>query len=199
MRGLLAIAGVLAVGAQLAAFERPPRQQACPTPRATLWSNIRDSLWPQYGHADGDDRWAHLDTTGLPQRSATWCNPLAHDAQAVRAGRRLYEQNECASCHGEQGRGDGPGAAVSDPAPYDFTRREFAGIREPPGTALLYAVLARGIAGTSMQPPAAQLSAWERLALIAYLTSLPGPDAVRNSRAWADSLRARRPPPSPGP
>jgi len=47
-----------------------------------------------------------------------------------------------------------------------------------------------------MQPPATQLSAWERLALIAYLTSLPGPEAVRNSRQWADTLRARR---TPGP
>lgn len=194
MRGPLAIAGLLAIGAQLVAFERPPRQQPCPTPRATLWSNIRDSLWPQYGHGNGDDRWAHLDTTRLPQQSASWCNPLASDAQAVRAGRMLYEQNECASCHGETGGGDGPGAAVSDPAPYAFTRAEFAGMREPPGTAVLYAILTRGIAGTPMQPPATQLSAWERLALIAYLTSLPGPEAVRNSRLWADTLRARRTP-----
>jgi mono/diheme cytochrome c family protein len=176
----------------LSAVRPQARPQSCPTPRATLWSNIRDSLWPQFGHVDGDDRWAHLDSTRLPQQSATWCNPLASDAQAVRAGRLLYEQIECASCHGEQGRGDGPGAAVSDPAPYDFTRPEFAGMREPPGPAALYAILTRGIAGTSMQAPAAQLSGWERLALIAYLTSLPGPDAVRGSRAWADTLRARR-------
>ena len=186
---IVALAGCVVL--TLAALRSQPGQQPCPTPRATLWSNVRDTLWPLYGHVDGDDRWAHIDTTRLPQQSAGWCNPLANDAPAIRAGRMLYEQNECASCHGDQGRGDGPGAAVSDPAPYDFTRLEFAGMREPPGPAVLYAILTRGIAGTSMQAPVAQLSGWERLALIAYVTSLPGPDAVRASRAWADSLRRR--------
>lgn len=188
---MVALAG--SVMLLLAALRSRPAQQPCPTPRPTLWSNVRDTLWPLYAHAEGDDRWAHLDTARLPPPSAGWCNPLAADAQAIRAGRMLYEQHECAGCHGEMGRGDGPGAAVSDPAPYDFTRPEFAGMREPPGPAVLYAILTRGIGATTMRPYGDQLSGWERLALIAYLTSLPGPDAVRASRAWADSLRRRKP------
>jgi mono/diheme cytochrome c family protein len=186
---LLTVAAV----AVLAALRPTAAQQAaCPAPRVSQWSSIRDSLWPLFGHADGDDRWAHLDTAGLPGQSATWCNPLAADQQAIAAGRALYEQLECANCHGERGAGDGPGAAVSDPAPYDFTRAEFAGMREPPGTAVLYAILTRGIRGTTMQGYNAQASGWERLALIAWLTSLPGPEALRNSRAWADTLVRRR-------
>lgn len=190
---LVALAAAGALSGIRAAAGPGPRQQPCPAPRVSQWSSIRDSLWPLYSHTDGDDRWAHLDTAGLPRASGTWCNPLAADRQAIGAGRMLYQQHECATCHGETGAGDGPGAAVSEPAPYDFTRAEFAGMREPPGPAVLYAILTRGIDGTTMRPHAELLSGWDRLALIAYLTTLPGPEAVRASRAWADSLRARRP------
>jgi hypothetical protein len=66
-------------------------------------------------------------------------------------------------------------------------------MREPPGPAVLFAILTRGIDGTTMRGYAETLSGWERLAVIAYILELPGPAAVRSSRAWADSLRARRP------
>jgi high-affinity iron transporter len=141
-------------------------------------------------HREGDERWAHLDSIALPRQSATWCNPLQHDAAALAAARDLY-RDHCATCHGEAGRGDGPGAGMQEPPPYDFTRPEFAGMREPPGPALLYAMLARGIEGSAMTA-FPSLSGWERLALLAYVTGLPGAEAVATSRAWADSLRARR-------
>lgn len=192
MRVILAMAGVGALALAGAAGAPGTAGQACPAPRVSQWSSIRDSLWPRITHRAGDEAWAHLDTAGFPSQTAAWCNPLAGDAQALAAGRTIYQQNECANCHGDAGGGDGPGAMVGDPPPYNFTRPEFAGMREPPGTAVLYAIMTHGIAGTTMQPYGAQLSGWERLAVIAYLTSLPGPDAVRNSRAWADSLRVRR-------
>ncbi len=186
--GLTALAAVALVG--VAAASRAVPQAPCPAPRVALWSGIRDTLWPLIAHREGDDGWAHLDTITLPRESATWCNPLQNDAAAIAAARDLYTAN-CASCHGAEGRGDGQPPGATDPSPYDFTRPEFAGMREPPGPALLYAMLARGIGGTTM-PPAPELSGWERLAVLAYVTSLPGPEAVRNSRAWADSLRIRR-------
>ena len=37
-------------------------------------------------------------------------------------GRGIYKVN-CAPCHGESGRGDGPGAAVMKPLPRDHTDR----------------------------------------------------------------------------
>lgn len=192
MRATLVGLAVAMAAVSVVAWAPQPRGQACPVPRATLWSVIPNADWPRLAHRSGDDRWAHRDSVALPRDVAAWCNPAATDRQAIAAGRQLYDQMECASCHGDAGRGDGPGGAVADPAPYDFTRPEFAGMREPPGPALLYAILTQGIEGTTMQGYADRLSAWERLALIAYLTSLPGPDAVRNSRAWADTLRARR-------
>jgi high-affinity iron transporter len=127
---------------------------------------------------------------GFPLQAASWCNPLQADSQAVRAGAALFASN-CASCHGEAGKGDGPGAALASPVAYDFTRPEFAGMREAPGAASVYAMLARGIDGTAMKA-FPDLSGWERLAVMAYLMQLPGPEAIRASRAWADSLRARR-------
>ena len=166
----------------------PAAQQACPRP--ATWAATRDTLWPLFEHRDGDDRWAHLDASHLPGASATWCNPLANDSEAIRAGRSLYT-SWCASCHGDLGKGDGPGVAQADPPPYDFTRPEFAGLREAPGPGVLYAIVTRGIAGTMMRSFDADLSGWERLAVIAYVSQLPGAPAIRNSRAWADTLRAR--------
>jgi mono/diheme cytochrome c family protein len=142
-------------------------------------------------HRDGDGAWAHLSPDGLPGRSATWCDPLQGDSEAVRAGQALYAQ-QCATCHGDQGKGAGPGAALASPAPYDLTRAEFAGMREAPGPGVLYAILTRGIDGTVMRSFASEMSGWERLALIAYVSRLPGAAAVRTSRSWADTLRARR-------
>lgn len=164
---------------------------SCITPRVSRWIAIPDSAWPQLVHRPGDQAWAHLEPAALPRESATWCNPLQDDRAALQDGRRLYLEF-CASCHGAQGRGDGPGAAVADPPPYAFTRPEFAGMLEPPGPALLYAVLARGIDCTTMRP-FRDLGGWERLAVIAYVTQLPGPEAVANRRGWADTLRARHP------
>ncbi|MFI5208062.1 MAG: c-type cytochrome [Gemmatimonadales bacterium] len=168
-----------------------PSHQACPAPRASQWAAIRDSSWPLIVHRDGDDAWAHLEPAGLPGASATWCNPLQGDSEAIRAGRQLYGQ-WCASCHGDQGKGNGLNTEAANPSPYDFTRPEFAGMREPPGPAVLYAILTRGIPVTAMRAAGDDLGGWERLAVMAYITGLPGHEALRDSRAWADSLRARR-------
>jgi mono/diheme cytochrome c family protein len=189
-RAVFVAAGAIAVTAFTV---RPPVSQSCPAPRAALWAAIRDSSWPLLEHRDGDEAWAHLDPSGLPGSAATWCNPLQGDSEAVRAGRALYAQ-QCAMCHGDLGRGDGPGGAQTTVTPYDFTRPEFAGMREPPGSGVLYAIMTRGIDGTLMRGFAGELGGWERLAVIAYVTQLPGGAAMRGSRAWADSLRARRRP-----
>ena len=64
-------------------------------------------------------------------------------------------------------------------------------MREPPGLAVLYAIVTRGIDGTTMRAFGETLGPWERLAVLAYISELPGAEAVRASRAWADSLRSR--------
>jgi cbb3-type cytochrome oxidase cytochrome c subunit/cytochrome c5 len=70
-------------------------------------------------------------------------------------GEALYAQ-DCASCHGEHGAGDGPGSAGLHPKPANFTEHEYAMDR-------LSQALWNGVFGTAMQGwrdrPAADLAA----------------------------------------
>ena len=67
--------------------------------------------------------------------------------QMLERGRVLFAQN-CAACHGEKGRGDGPAAKGLLPVPRDFTRPD----RWKKGTALteMFETLATGIPGGAM-------------------------------------------------
>jgi hypothetical protein len=169
--------------------QHPAATARCPQP--AVWAAVRDSAWPLLTHVDGDSAWAHLEPDSLPRSSAAWCNPLDPRRSAVAAGRQIYGQY-CAACHGATGRGDGPGAGVMPPAPFDFTAPVFAGMREPPGPAVLYAILTRGVAGTTMRG-FPELGPWERLAVLEFITRLPGDSALARQKAWAETLEARRP------
>ena len=48
---------------------------------------------------------------------------LAYGAD-VEEGKKLYGQI-CATCHGQSGKGDGPGAAALNPKPRDHTDKEY--------------------------------------------------------------------------
>ncbi len=85
-------------------------------------------------HSDGDEHAAaategeHNDTEHehetLPDEYASKTNPFASgDANALAAGEQVYTAT-CASCHGAEGKGDGPAAAALDPHPADFTNAE---------------------------------------------------------------------------
>jgi mono/diheme cytochrome c family protein len=50
---------------------------------------------------------------------ATGCGAREHTPAP---GGALLYQRYCASCHGAEGRGDGPAAAALEPAPIDLTR-----------------------------------------------------------------------------
>lgn len=101
---------------------------------------------------------------------------IVRPVAAVSSGRELYQQH-CATCHGADGRGDGPAARFLYPKPRDFTRGMFK-VRstadgELPTDADLLATLTRGMPGSPM-PSFAYLSLAEREALVAHLkTWLP--------------------------
>jgi mono/diheme cytochrome c family protein len=56
----------------------------------------------------------------VPEEVKRLKNPIAPTESTLRAAREIYV-DECAQCHGEQGKGDGPKARLHFPAPADLT------------------------------------------------------------------------------
>ena len=55
-----------------------------------------------------------------PARAADFRNPITADAKSLAAGKSIYAR-ECATCHGDNGKGNGPDAADLSRQPTDFT------------------------------------------------------------------------------
>jgi len=56
----------------------------------------------------------------VPEEVKKLKNPLAPSESTLKAAREIY-MDECAQCHGEHGKGDGPEAMMHSPAPADLT------------------------------------------------------------------------------
>ncbi len=57
-------------------------------------------------------------------------NPVSTDGRSIAAGKEIYYgKGLCVSCHGESGKGDGPGGASFDPGPRDFTNASWQSVR----------------------------------------------------------------------
>ncbi len=56
----------------------------------------------------------------VPEEFKKLKNPLPPSDSNLKAARGLY-LDECAQCHGEHGKGDGPEAAMHNPQPADIT------------------------------------------------------------------------------
>jgi len=55
-------------------------------------------------------------------------NPLTASDANLAAARKVYD-DQCANCHGDRGKGDGPDAMMYDPSPSDLTDPNKAGKR----------------------------------------------------------------------
>lgn len=100
-------------------------------------------------------------------------------APDLRVGGQRYAAL-CASCHGPQGRGDGPAAKNMDPPPANFHDASRMSQRSVYG---LYSTISLGVGGTPM-PAFRQLSDDERWALAFYVASL-GADSAQVARGRA--------------
>jgi mono/diheme cytochrome c family protein len=60
----------------------------------------------------------------IPDDAKQLKNPLQPSPEALQAARVLYLDN-CAQCHGEKGKGDGPEASMYDPLPADLSNKKF--------------------------------------------------------------------------
>ncbi|HEY0846023.1 MAG TPA: c-type cytochrome, partial [Noviherbaspirillum sp.] len=92
-------------------------------------------------------------------------------------------QAQCASCHGAEGRGDGPLGANMEPAPIAFTDRERARERS---LFSLHQSITRGVEGTAMKPYS-ELSDEDRWALAFYISTFAFSKEEREAgkKLWA--------------
>jgi high-affinity iron transporter len=103
-----------------------------------------------------------------------------------RRGAEIYQEN-CASCHGMQGDGQGPLAKTLDPAPIDFTAAERARKRS---LFALYQVIGQGLEGTSM-PSFAHLGPDDRWAVATYVGGFAFKDVAAGERLWKQDPSVR--------
>lgn len=87
---------------------------------------------------------------------------------AANAGRGIYTQN-CAACHGMEGRGNGPNAISLEKKPANFTRPFY---KQYPDDFWFYRI-SEGVIGTRMPRFGEVLSEEQRWYLVAYLKTLP--------------------------
>lgn len=85
-------------------------------------------------------------------------------------GRELYKAN-CVACHGESGKGDGPGAGVLKPPPRDHTDRAYMSTLpdEEIGNIIRIGGAIKGKPGMPSHP---QINGENLAALVAYVRSL---------------------------
>lgn len=123
------------------------------------------------GHDEEDmhDESMHVDP---PPEYAGLTNPHEGDPQAIAAGEEIFQTN-CASCHGEQGRGDGPAAQGLDPAPASLADQ--AMMHDLTDGFLFWRVTEGGL----MEPFNSAMPAWgdiltedERWQVISYIRTL---------------------------
>jgi mono/diheme cytochrome c family protein len=124
-----------------------------------------------------DDRAARLTPALLLALAVVLAPSIAH-AQDVAA---LYRAR-CAVCHGAEGRGDGPAAALLTPRPRDFTTGVYKFRSTPSGTlpteADVLRTITRGLPGTSMPPFGDLLGEPERRALARHVLAMAPPSRL---------------------
>ena len=88
----------------------------------------------------------------------------------VEHGRELYKKN-CVACHGETGKGDGPGAGVLKPPPRDHTDREYMSKLSDKEIADIIK-MGGAIKGKPLMPSHPQFNQEDLQSLVAYVRSL---------------------------
>ena len=96
-------------------------------------------------------------------------NPLKDQVAAAAAGKPLYAAN-CAACHGDAGKGDGPAGTALDPKPTDLTRGDVPG--DPDGELFLAIKNGKMKNGKVTMPPAKKLDDQQIWQVVAYVRTL---------------------------
>ena len=111
--------------------------------------------------------------------TAILCLTAAAAHADAAAGKDLFVKTNCNSCHGMEGKGDGPVAAALDPKPRNYVVGDFKFDADQDGTAGgdedLALVIKNGAApygGSAMMMPNPTLSEADIQLLIVYIRSL---------------------------
>ena len=92
-------------------------------------------------------------------------NPVAKSDAVVAAGKKLTVDKACTACHGESGKGDGPGAAALNPKPADWTSSR---VQQETDGCLFWKIST----GRGAMPPWASLAENERWQILHYIRTL---------------------------
>jgi mono/diheme cytochrome c family protein len=116
---------------------------------------------------------------------------MTPNAKLLMRGEALFKQN-CTSCHGDHGRGDGPAAGTLNPKPRDFT--SLASWTRGFRVTDIFSTVTTGSKGTGMAAFDFIVPA-DRMALVHYVRSLGafdhGAEDKAASAALADSFRTQ--------
>ena len=88
-------------------------------------------------------------------------------------GREIYKAN-CVACHGETGKGDGPGAGVLKPPPRDHTDRAYMSTLSDKEIGDIIR-MGGAIKGKPLMPSHPQINGKDLESLIGYVRSLSEP------------------------
>src|SRR5512132_2009981 len=135
--------------------------------------DIGRSIFARVGYADWSEYWRPDPRT---YADITW-PPGADVRVPEQTGQRVYARY-CATCHGPDGRGNGPAAPSMIPRPRDFTRGQFkyksTGTGQAPTDADLTHVISDGLPGSAMPYFRDLLSQDEIRQVVAYIKNMSG-------------------------
>jgi len=96
--------------------------------------------------------------------------PAGITPEVLARGRAIYKAN-CVACHGETGKGDGPGAGVLKPPPRDHTDYAYMSTLTDKNIADVIR-MGGAIKGRPLMPSHPQINGGDLDALVAYVRSL---------------------------
>jgi mono/diheme cytochrome c family protein len=117
----------------------------------------------------------------VPEEAAAVPNPIEADHESLEAGEQLYATN-CAVCHGESGKGDGPGAAELEKPPANLNEGHVQGLSD----GALFYIISHGRPDTPMPAWDNILGEDERWQVVNYLRTFAEGEAHEDGEQHAD-------------
>lgn len=97
-------------------------------------------------------------------------NPVASSPESIAKGKEIFTKN-CATCHGDSGKGDGPAGVALDPKPRDFTAGDFKYGNDDSN---LMRTIMEGVPNTGMAAWDGRMDEKDAWTVIHYVKSLKG-------------------------